>query len=39
MYDSALASVLWYSSWPVFIFISYKLIRITIKYFEKKRIS
>ncbi len=39
MYDSALASVLWYISWPVFIFITYKLIRIAIKYFEKNRIN
>ncbi len=38
MYDSALASVLWYISWPVFIYINYKLIRIAINYFEKKHI-
>jgi len=36
MYDSLLASVIWYLSWPVFIFVSYKLIRIAINYFEKK---
>ncbi len=36
MYDSLLASVIWYLSWPVFIFVSYQLIRIAINYFEKK---
>jgi len=36
MYDSLLASVIWYLSWPVFIFVCYKLTRFAIKYFEKK---
>jgi len=36
MYDSFLASVIWYLSWPLFIFICYQLIKLAINYFEKK---
>jgi len=38
MYDSLLASVIWYLSWPLFIFISYKLVRLAINYYEKKHV-
>lgn len=36
MYDSMLASVLWYLSWPVLIFISYRIIAWAVKRYEKK---
>ncbi len=36
MYESYTASILWYLSWPVLIFIMYKVARIALNYFEKK---
>ncbi len=36
MYDSYTASIIWYLSLPVLIFIMYKAIRIALTYFEKK---
>lgn len=36
MYDSFLASILWYASWPVLVFIIYQLIRFAVKKYEKK---
>ncbi len=35
MYDSKLAVILWYLSWPVIIFISYKIVLIAVKMFKK----
>ncbi|MDD4213586.1 MAG: hypothetical protein PHR81_02120 [Bacteroidales bacterium] len=39
MYDSILASVLWYLSWPALIFICYLLIRKALKHFENKYVN
>ncbi len=36
MYESFTASVIWYLSWPVLIFIMYKAVRLALNYFEKK---
>jgi hypothetical protein len=29
------SSILWYLSWPLLIFISYRVVLIALKYFEK----
>jgi hypothetical protein len=36
MYDSLLASLLWYASWPVLIFVSYRLVLLGLRSFEKR---
>lgn len=35
MYDSMLSSILWYASWPVLIIISYQLVKLALRIFEK----
>lgn len=37
MYDSLLASILWYASWPLLIIVSYQLIKIALRIFEKNK--
>jgi hypothetical protein len=36
MYDSMLASVLWYFCWPVLIIVSYQLVKLALRSFEKR---
>ncbi len=36
MYDSMLSSIIWYASWPVLIIVSYQLVRIGLRIFEKR---
>jgi hypothetical protein len=36
MYDTLLSSVLWYFSWPVLIFISYRIVLLALRFFEKR---
>ncbi len=36
MYDSMLASILWYISWPVLIIVSYQFIKLALRRFEKR---
>gem|GEM_PF-1029212 len=34
--NTQITSILWYLSWPLLIFLSYKLIRFILKIYEKK---
>ncbi|HNW98178.1 MAG TPA: hypothetical protein PKK00_07180 [Bacteroidales bacterium] len=34
--DNNITSIFWYLSWPVLIFLSYKIIRLVLNAFEKK---
>lgn len=36
MYDSKLAVILWYLSWPIIIYISYKIVLLAVKFFKKR---
>ncbi len=36
MYDSKLAIILWYISWPIIIYLSYRFVLLSVKLFNKR---